>query len=188
MPRLTYNAPFTLTFALLAAGLFLLDLPLEGWLRGRVLSIAPGLPLSDPLTYPRLFLHVLGHGSFLHLVTNLTIILLVGPMLEEKHGAARLLALSTATALLSGLLVLFVMPQGLLGASGVGFMLIILSSFARAERGTIPLTFVLVATLFLGQEIVRMQASDTISQTAHLLGGACGAAFGFWLGNRRGDD
>ena len=68
---------------------------------------------------------------------------------------------------------------GLLGASGVVFMFILLSSVTNARRGRIPLTFVLVVLLFLGQEVWNGLTQDNVSQFAHVIGGLCGAAFGF---------
>ena len=44
----------------------------------------------------------------------------------------------------------------------------------------IPLTFIAVAIIYLGGEIVRaVSEDDQVSQMAHLLGGATGAVFGF---------
>jgi hypothetical protein len=67
----------------------------------------------------------------------------------------------------------------LLGASGIVFMLILLASTANLRQGQIPLTFLLVAVLFLGGEVVDAFKNDHISQMAHLVGGLAGAAFGF---------
>ena len=92
------------------------------------------------------------------------------------------------TALVTGLLhILFasllgdpMVNEGLLGASGIVFMLIILSSLTNFQKGTIPLTFILVAILFLGKEIYAgLTAEDNISQLAHIGGGICGGILGF---------
>ena len=62
-------------------------------------------------------------------------------------------------------------------------MLILLSSFAGAkEKEGIPLTVILVAVLYLGNEILNgIFSNDDISQLAHLIGGACGGIFGYLL-------
>ena len=59
-------------------------------------------------------------------------------------------------------------------------MLILLSSFANFQAGTIPLTFILVMILFLGGEIFNSYEVDNISQFAHLIGGTIGTVFGFY--------
>jgi len=37
------------------------------------------------LDYLRLFSYVLGHRDWLHLMSNFSFVLLIGPVLEEKH-------------------------------------------------------------------------------------------------------
>ena len=84
------------------------------------------------------------------------------------------------TALITGLLHSIFFSGGLLGASGIAFMMILLSSMSGMRSGTVPMTFVLVALLYGGSEIFAAIAEDdNISQFAHLVGGACGAVFGF---------
>jgi hypothetical protein len=40
-------------------------------------------------------------------------------------------------------------------------------------------TFILVALLFIGKEIIQSLNTDQISQFAHIIGGVCGSFFGF---------
>ncbi|MEL6132320.1 MAG: rhomboid family intramembrane serine protease [Bacteroidota bacterium] len=144
------------------------------------------IKLADPVWYFRLFSHVLGHGNWEHFFGNFALILLVGPILEEKYGSRDVLLMIVLTALTTGLLhVLFFANAGLLGASGIAFMMILLASFTNAKGG-IPLTFILVVILYLGREIMAIFAEDNISQFAHIIGGVLGGAFGFLLeGNNR---
>ena len=70
----------------------------------------------------------------------------------------------------------------LCGASGVVFAFILLSSFTSFKEGEVPLTFILVALLFVGQEIVQgLMVVDNVSNMAHIVGGMVGAALGFKL-------
>ena len=51
-------------------------------------------------------------------------------------------------------------------------MTIVLSSFTGAERGTIPLTLILVTALYLGGEVVTgLAGADSVSQLSHIVGG-----------------
>ena len=109
---------------------------------------------------------------------NLTFILLLGSMIEEKYGSLNLLIMIGITAIITGILNVLFFPTGLLGASGIVFLFIILSSFGNAQKG-IPLTFILVAVLFLGKEIFQALQDNNISEFAHILGGICGSLFGF---------
>ena len=61
-------------------------------------------------------------------------------------------------------------------------MFIILSSFTNGRAGTIPLTFVLVALLYLGEEVISSFEDDNISQFGHILGGVIGGGFGYLTG------
>jgi len=171
--RIHYNAPFTLTLGL-ACVLASVALMLTGGRAANLFSVWGGSWL-EPLFYVRPFLHILGHGSLEHLFYNLTLLLLLGPLLEEKYGWPRLALLTVATALITALPMLFLLPGQLMGASGVIFAMIILSSYTRSQKGTLPLTFLLVCLVFLGQEIYRgFTQSDQVAQFAHLLGGLVG--------------
>ena len=61
-----------------------------------------------------------------------------------------------------------------------------LASLSGMKEGKIPLTLILVAVLYLGQEVYSMLfVSDHVANLMHLVGGACGTAFGFWICRNR---
>lgn len=186
LPKITYNSPVILTFTILSfiatlAGIFTGQKAL-----GLLFSVYRA-PLSSPLFYLRLFTHVLGHAGLSHFMGNFTVILLVGPMLEEKYGSRRLLVMLIFTAFITGIVnVIFFPNTALLGASGTAFMMILLSSFANSKEGEVPLTLIFVAVLYLGSEVVNgLLADDNISQMAHVIGGACGGVFGWVICNKK---
>ena len=180
MLRIRYNAPVVLTYALLALLLLPLDTLTGGWTTLHLFSVYR-CSLLDPLAYVRFFGHVLGHAGLAHYMSNMLLLLLVGAPLEEKYGSRALLLYIAATALATGLVEFIFFPgSALLGASGVVFMMIVLSSFTATERGAIPLTLILVVTLYLGGEIVAgLKSADNISQLTHIVGGICGMDFAF---------
>lgn len=179
--RIQYNSPVILTFAIICTVVLLLsDLLGEGF---RALFVAsPSMSLSNPLTFFRLFSHVLGHANWAHWLGNASFILLVGPIVEEKYGSNKLILMMAVTAFITGIFYVTLFSNGLLGASGIVFMLILLSSFTNYQSGKIPLTFILVALIYLGSEVISGLQQDQVAQFAHILGGVCGSAFGFWLG------
>jgi GlpG protein len=142
--------------------------------------------MSDPLMYIRLFTHVLGHSGFPHLIGNLTLILLLAPALEEKYGITSLLLVVLATALITGIFHNLIFPSTfLLGASGVVFAMIMMTSFTGFKEGEIPLTFILVALLYIGGQIWEgITVQDNISNLTHILGGLVGSGAG-WILNRK---
>lgn len=180
-----FNAPVVLTFALLS----LLALLLGNWTNGaathQYFSVYRS-SLSDPLTYVRFIGHVLGHADYEHYMGNMLLLLLVGPGLEEKYGSGTMVWMILVTALVTGLVHFVFFPgSALLGASGVVFMMIVLSSFTAMRRGEIPVTLILVVIFYLGGEIMDgLFKKDNISQITHIVGGLCGLIFGFTV--RRG--
>jgi membrane associated rhomboid family serine protease len=182
--RITYNAPVILTFALAAVAVHILNNLLG---RDFQLIFAAWPELHDWRSYVGLVSHILGHGNWEHLLGNFTMILLLGPILEERHGSGPLLVMIALTALVTGLVNLFFFSSFLVGASGIVFMLILLASTANIKYGEIPLTFIAVALIYLGGEVVRAFQTDNISQMGHLVGGLAGAAFGFALAAGKSD-
>lgn len=175
--KLKFNSPVILGFSLLCVAVFFLDKVMAG-------TLIPYFTLghvstSNPVSLLTLFTHVIGHASIEHLLGNLTFILLLGPIVEEKYGDSQLIFMMLITALVTGILNLLFFHTGLMGASGIVFMLILLVSFTNTKSGEIPVTFILVALLFIGKEIIQSLGSDQISQFAHIIGGVCGSVFGF---------
>ena len=182
-----YNAPLTLTYSLIAFGLLLLDSTLFKGIIPAFFAV-PGRSGFEPgniLHYISLLTYVLGHDGWPHLMGNLAYILLLGPILEEKHGTLSLLLMMLTAALATGLLNILIFPNGLMGGSGIVFMMIILASFTNFRNGELPLTFILIVIIYLTGEIMNIAQTDNISQFAHIVGGVLGALFGFLNPRRR---
>lgn len=143
--------------------------------------------LSDPLTYLRFFGHVFGHANIDHFLGNMMMIVVIGPMLEEKYGSKDLMIIMTATAFTTGLVHFIFFPGvQLLGASGIVFAFILLASFTEYKQGTIPLTFIVVALLYIGKQVYQgLAVDDNISNLTHIIGGIVGAVFGCLLNRKR---
>ena len=150
-----------------------------------IFSSPAHLSFSDPNFYIRLVSYIAGHGNWSHLIGNLIIILLVGPLLEEKYGSGKLFEMVLITAITTAFLNTFFFSNSLIGGSGIAFMLILLSSFSNIKSGQIPLTFVIIAVLFIGSEMVSTIKIDKISQFSHLAGGIIGAGYGFIRSGKR---
>jgi rhomboid protease GluP len=187
--KLKYNAPTTLTFSLVAAAALLVSQLLTGgWLIQAWFSVPGrgGFDFGFLPGYLRLLTHALGHSDWGHLFGNLSLLLLLGPILEQTYGSLSLLFMMGVTALVTGILNVLLFPTGLLGASGIVFMMILLASFTNFNKGEIPLTFVFIMLLYLGQEVWKMIAvKDQVSQFAHVIGGFCGSLFGFFRPAKR---
>jgi len=187
--KIKYNAPTVLTFAFLSAAILILSQTVtrsltEQWF------LVPGRGNFSPYSFRcwvTLFTHVLGHANWPHLVSNFSFILLIGPILEEIYGSLSLFFMIFITALVTGVLNILFFSSGLLGASGVVFMMILLASFTNFNKGEVPLTFILVLVLYLGRELFNtfgnnnaLGVSGNISEFAHIVGGFIGSLFGFF--------
>ncbi|MBQ1504884.1 MAG: rhomboid family intramembrane serine protease [Oscillospiraceae bacterium] len=180
LKKIQYNSPVCLTFSLVTLIILAANLLTHGLLNSYFFSVY-FTSFSDPMLYVRLFTHVLGHASWAHYFSNIVYILLLGPMLEEKYGSKALLGGMAVTAVATGAAhLIFAGQTALLGASGIVFMMILLASFASFSQGHIPLTFLLIAAIYLGNEIATgLTSADNISQLSHIIGGLAGAVMGF---------
>jgi len=180
--KLSYNAPVALTFALLSLIVLIVGNITNGWTTYNLFSVYRA-PLSDPLTWVRFFGHVLGHSGYQHYIGNIVLILVLGPNLEDRFGSWNVLWAILLTALVSGLVQYVFFPgSALLGASGIVFMMILLSSFGGVRNGVIPITLILVAICYLGGELWdAIFKQDNVSQLTHIVGGICGTILGFIL-------
>ena len=184
--RLTYNAPVTLTFVLLCFVATLLNYITQG-ASNVLLFMTYHSSLTNPLTYLRFLTHVLGHSGWAHFIGNASYLLLLGPMLEEKHGGDNILKIIIVTALVTGIINYIFFPRvALCGASGVVFAFILLTSFTSFREGEIPISFVLVALIYLGQQVYDgIFLNDNISNMAHIAGGIVGSITGYKFNKRR---
>ena len=172
--RVTYNAPVTLTFAVICTLIMLLDTYVFDRHLAAALFIIPGGKYSShpfdwkaPLDYFRLFSHVFGHADWQHLISNMSLVLLLGPIIESRYGSRVLALVITITALVTGVINACLITHPEMGASDVVFMMIMLASFTSFAKNEIPLSFIL--------------QHNGISVAAHIAGGLCGSLFAFLL-------
>ena len=187
--RVIFNAPAIIVFTVLCFVVMLLDYVTMHATTKALFSVCNS-SLLNPLTYVRFFGHVFGHADWDHLMGNIMYILILGPLLEEKYGTSNMWFIILATALVTGLIHFFFFPEvHLLGASGVVFALILLASITGMKDKGIPVTFILVALLYIGQQLYQaFTVGGNISYMAHIVGGTVGALLGFlmnrWKMNR----
>lgn len=178
--KIAYNSPVILTFAAISLVALILNYITFGFTNKLLFSVYKS-SWGNPLTYLRLFTHVLGHADVSHYMSNMMLFLILGPAIEEKYGSRNTLVIIAVTAFITGILNCLLFPRtALLGASGVVFCFIILSSMTSIKDGKIPLTLIIVAALYIGQEVFNaITKSDNVSQFGHIIGGGCGCAAGF---------
>ena len=178
MKKLRFDSPLILGYAILSGIALLVNFLTGGWANVTLFSVYRCS--FDLLAFVRLFGHIIGHVSLAHYAGNFMMILLLGPALERRCGWKLLLLFIAATAVVTGLLQMALFPSTmLLGASGIVFMMIVLTACDGLREGSIPITLLLVVVLYLGEQLVTgLTVKDTVSQLGHIIGGLCGLAFG----------
>ena len=183
--KIVINAPVVLTFSAICVLALILDKATKQNSTALLFSVYRS-SLTNPLTYLRFFGHVFGHMNIEHLTGNLMTLLILGPILEDRYGGKTLTLIIAITALVTGVASFILFPNvALMGASGVVFAFILLASFTSFKDREIPLTFILVAVLYLGQQIYQgIFVDDNVSQFTHILGGITGTIIGYNLNKK----
>lgn len=183
--KITYNAPVTLTFALIAAVILFLDTFLNNTLIPALFTCpgnaqsAAAFNISNPVDYFRMLFHIFGHKDWNHFLGNMAFILLLGPVIEERYGSKILALMMTITSLVTGVLNVCFSPVPMFGSSDIAFMMILLTSFTSISKCEIPLSFILILILYIGREILGSGKDENIATLAHIAGGLCGSLFAF---------
>ena len=183
--KITFNSPIVLGFVAICFVATLLGIVSGGKITQN-LFMTYHSSLKNPLTYLRFFTHVFGHDGWAHFVGNASYLLLLGPMLEEKHGPGKITGIIAVTALVTGLInSIFFWNVGICGASGVVFAFILLTSFTNFKEGELPVTFILVAVIYIGQQVIDgIAVRDNVSNMAQIVGGIVGAVLGYILNKK----
>lgn len=175
--KITVKAPLTVIFAVVTVMFYFLfqnNGPVP-----RVFVLHGDFQLTDPLWYPSLIGYTMGHVSINHLVGNMSLFILLGHIIEKRYGSKKMFFMLTATGAVTALMHILLFDHKLIGASGLVFMMIVLSSLIDIRDRELPISFLLIVVLFIGKEVVESFENDAVSQFAHIFGGVMGAVFGF---------
>ena len=182
--KLSYDAPVTLTFVIICAILFLLNtFVIKGDAMAKTLSSPTSqggsLPfiVSQPASYFRLLLYIFGSGDGAILITNLILIMLLGPAMEERYGSVIIGIMMFVSALFSGVLNACFCTESLAGAVPVVSMMIFLNAFMSFSKKKFPLSFAAVMVLFVVLE--AFSGLGAIRIIICIAGGLCGSLFAF---------
>ena len=152
--KIVVNAPVLLGFVLLCVTIHIVSSVFPGF--SKILGMDDRFTqFWNPFSYISFVSHVLAHSDWGHLQGNMVHLLLVGPAVEHSFGSTNLFLIIIIVAVSSAFVHLAIGKAYTfqLGASGVVFACILLSSLVTASNGTIPLSFVIVATWWMGGEM-----------------------------------
>lgn len=184
--KISFNSPVVLSFTAICFIALVLNWITKGYTNNLLFSVYHS-SLTQPLTYIRFFGHIAGHANWNHFIGNITLLLVIGPLLEEKYGSLNILFVILSTALVTGIVNYIFFPNiQLLGASGVVFAFILLSPITSFKEGTVPLTLILVAVIYIGGQIYDcIFVNDNVANLTHILGGMVGASLGIIMNKNK---
>lgn len=183
-PKIEFNSPVVIWYTLISFLILMISFA-TGFDVTNSYFTCFATSTSDPMMYLRMVSYVFGHSSMQHYTGNFFLIILLGPMLEDKYGSKSLFFMMFVTALAGGIVNVIIGTHGLRGASGIAFLFIILCSCTKVEAGKLPLSMVLVVLIYIGKELFSgMTATDNISQLTHIIGGVCGVVFGLYYNKK----
>ena len=84
---ISFNSPVILSFTAICFAALILDFITKGATTNTFFSVYRSSLLS-PWTYVRFIGHIFGHAGWEHFIGNIMMILVVGPLLEEKYGSS----------------------------------------------------------------------------------------------------
>lgn len=205
--KVAYDAPVTLSFVIVCTLIFLLNiilaksgksLGLEKLLASPT-SQAGVLPfiVKQPVSYLRLLLYIFGSqagglapgvadgafsGGFFAggasvLFTNLILIMLLGPAMEERYGSVIIGIMIFVSALFSGVLNACFCEASLVGSVPVVSMMIFLNAFMSFSKKKFPLSFAAVMVFFVLLQIAS--GAGAVRIIICIAGGLCGSLFAF---------
>ena len=177
--KITFQSKGTLYLALLCVLGSFIVLTMPKTISSHIFMLNGIAQFTEWEWYISLVAYIFGHSSIEHLLGNMSLLLILGPIIELKYGTQRFIFMSIITAFVTGVLHTLLWDNGLLGFSGLVFMYIVLSTLLNIRNREIPFTFILVVVLYFGMEILSSLKDTQISHFAHLFGGAMGAFWGF---------
>ncbi len=188
--KVAYDAPVTLTFVIISAVLFLINIILAK--SGKSLGLEkllasptsqtgalPFIPTA-PLSYLRLLLYIFGSesaGGAAVLFTNLILIMLLGPAMEERYGSVIIGIMIFVSALFSGVLNACFCEASLVGAVPLVSMMIFLNAFMSFSKKKFPLSFAAVMVFFVVLQVAG--GAGVLRIIICIAGGLCGSLFAF---------
>lgn len=151
----SFDAPVTilLVFAYVAA--YALDISLhsrlplpEGQSLTSWLLSCSTIDVRAPLDYVRLFTHVLGSDSWIPLLRNALVLLVLGRSAEEGAGSLPLAVMLLLSALVSGVIACLVPGFSAQGPDPLIFMLLLLNFFVSLSGSVISVSWILAFLAF----------------------------------------
>jgi rhomboid protease GluP len=144
----TFNCPITLAFLVVV---FIVQLAFQtnfSDLFHNLFSVSKPFEWANSSSYLSLLLFVFSDdGKWQNISNPLLLIVLIGPIVEERVGPIQLVVAGIATTLITSLLHAILFSSNLYGPTCLAYMLVFMASYVNVRKGHAPLSFILVLVL-----------------------------------------
>ncbi|MFI3257911.1 MAG: rhomboid family intramembrane serine protease [Spirochaetales bacterium] len=181
-----YTAPVISLFSILSLLVFLIDKTIVPELISSIFSAAGNqngeMPFNwqNPLDYLKFFIHIFAHSNWTTLAYNLTVILLLGPAIEQRYGSLLLILMFVIIAFVSAVLNAVFFDTTLLGSDGISFLIIILTVFGKPEVPDRSIISVFILVLYVGLQINYSVQTNSFENISATFGGLCATLLAFF--------
>ncbi|MFA6073451.1 MAG: rhomboid family intramembrane serine protease [Candidatus Woesearchaeota archaeon] len=129
------------------------------------------------------------HADIWHLVFNMYALLIFGTLIEQRIGSNRFFGAYLISGLIAAAGATFFYPKAL-GASGaimslLGLTIILLPDLQVLFFFVIPMSMRTAGIIFAIVDIIGIMVPMGVANIAHLIGLACGLAYGYFLLRRK---
>lgn len=140
-----FNCPLTLIFVM---SIFIVHLAYQTSFSSyvnEIFTLPSSFNWSDPRQYLRFLFYVFGDsGRWTRISEAIMLIVLLGPIVEERIGFLQLSIAVVGTAVINGVLHAFLFRSEAAGPTCIAYLLVFLASFVNFPRGRVPVSFLLV--------------------------------------------
>lgn len=130
-------------------------------------------------SYVQMIFYIFVPTSVNILFTDLILILLLGPTLEDRYGITVIGVMIFICALFSGVLNACFCKNSLTGPSCIVYMMIFLNIFFSLIKKKIPLSFVVIFVLLIVKDVLVPSENGIVGIIVNICGGLCGSLIAF---------
>lgn len=184
--KFNYDAPVTNTFVLGTIFIFVLNLLVKNTDLNSMFFMCPTstsgtmpFSFSKIADYFKLVLYVFGGTEKSVLFTNLLLIMLLSPQMEELYGSVSIGLMYVISAVFAGVLNVFLGKAPVCGADSIIFMLIVLDVLACFKSKSINCSAIVVVVVFICVQVFRKNPNGTVGIIIIIAGGICGSLLAF---------
>jgi membrane associated rhomboid family serine protease len=129
------------------------------------------------------------HADITHLLFNMYSLLIFGMLVEQRIGSNRFLGAYLISGIIAGAGATFFYPRAL-GASGaimslLGLTIILMPDLKVLFFFVVPMTMRTAGIIFAAIDVIFIFIPTGVANIAHLIGLACGLAYGYYLMKRK---